>query len=77
MGGDAGAFARIRLRSWLSFSSCVAVSGFEIFISGPVEINLIAIGGPRPVSKDVEYRLLSLLSSRAKALTRFFGPPPH
>lgn len=47
------------------------------FISGPVEINLIALGDPRPVSKVAEQRLLSLLSSRAKALTRVLGPTPH
>jgi len=37
------------------------------FISGPTEINLAALGGPRPVSKKLEERLLVLLYSRAEA----------
>lgn len=36
------------------------------FISGPAEINMIALGAPRPVSKQVEERLLMLLYNRTK-----------
>ena len=36
------------------------------FISGPAEINMIALGAPRPVSKRVEERLLRLLYNRTK-----------
>lgn len=42
------------------------IDGFG-FTAGPAEINLTAIGVPRPVSRDVEDRLLVLLYSRTKA----------
>lgn len=36
------------------------------FTAGPTEINLLAVGAPRPATRAVEDRLLVLLYSRTK-----------